>query len=143
MPAMYICTSEAACCLLCFSGREVTLGHGMLAEHSPPAVFACLQEKDQVVMVQEYADGGDLFALLQKYGGRLSERVAVQMVLDPFLRVLQVNDWTRTHTQYSLPITEASDMEGIETAPEAAAAAEGIPYQMCWGTAGAGDLHGS
>jgi hypothetical protein len=42
-------------------------------------------------MVQEYADGGDLFSLLQKYGGRLSERVAVQMVLEPFLRVLQVS----------------------------------------------------
>lgn len=49
-----------------------------------------LQEGDRVVMVQEYADGGDLFNLLQKYGGCLSERVAVQMVLDPFLRVLQV-----------------------------------------------------
>lgn len=43
-----------------------------------------------MVMVQEYADGGDLFNLLQKYGGCLSERIAVQMVLDPFLRVLQV-----------------------------------------------------
>lgn len=49
-----------------------------------------MQEGDRVVMVQEYADGGDLFNLLQKYGGCLSERVAVQMVLDPFLRVLQV-----------------------------------------------------
>lgn len=38
--------------------------------------------------VQEYADGSDLFTLLHKYGGRLSERLAVQMVLDPFLRVL-------------------------------------------------------
>ncbi len=37
---------------------------------------------------QEYADGSDLFTLLHKYGGRLSERLAVQMVLDPFLRVL-------------------------------------------------------
>jgi hypothetical protein len=43
-----------------------------------------------VVMVEEYADGGDLFSLLQKYGGRLSERAAVQTVLDPFLRVLHV-----------------------------------------------------
>ena len=42
-----------------------------------------------MVMVQEYADGGDLFTLLQKYGGRLGEKVAVQMVLDPVLRVLQ------------------------------------------------------
>jgi serine/threonine protein kinase len=40
-------------------------------------------------MVQEYAGGGDLFGLLQRYGGRLSERVAVQLVLEPFLRVLQ------------------------------------------------------
>lgn len=52
-----------------------------------------------MVMVQEFADGGDLFNLLQKYGGCLSERVAVQMVLDPFLRVLQVRpDLTDTHT---------------------------------------------
>jgi hypothetical protein len=54
--------------------------------------FSCLQEGDRVVMVQEYADGGDLFNLLQKYGGCLSERIAVQMVLDPFLRVLQVRN---------------------------------------------------
>jgi hypothetical protein len=46
-------------------------------------------------MVQEYADGGDLFNLLQKYGGRLSERVTVQMVLEPFLRVLQVSKLVR------------------------------------------------
>jgi hypothetical protein len=51
-----------------------------------------MQEGERVVMVQEFADGGDLFNLLQKYGGCLSERVAVQMVLDPFLRVLQVCD---------------------------------------------------
>jgi serine/threonine protein kinase len=38
--------------------------------------------------VQEYADGRDLFTLLHKYGGKLSERLAVQLVLDPFLRVL-------------------------------------------------------
>jgi hypothetical protein len=37
---------------------------------------------------QEYADGNDLFSLLHRYGGRLSERVAVQLVLDPFMRVL-------------------------------------------------------
>ncbi len=29
-----------------------------------------------------------MFSLLHKYGGRLTERVAVQLVLDPFLRVL-------------------------------------------------------
>lgn len=56
------------------------------------SVYAAVQEGDRVVMVQEYADGGDLFNLLQKYGGCLSERIAVQMVLDPFLRVLQVRN---------------------------------------------------
>lgn len=29
--------------------------------------------------LQEYADGSDLFTLLHKYGGRLSERLAVQV----------------------------------------------------------------
>jgi hypothetical protein len=48
------------------------------------------QEGEFVVMVQEYADGGDLFSLLQKYGGRLHERAAVSLVLEPFLRALQV-----------------------------------------------------
>lgn len=56
-----------------------------LAPPTPPP-----QEGDFVVMVQEYAGGGDLFRLLQKYGGRLSERQAVALVLDPFLRALQV-----------------------------------------------------
>ena len=37
---------------------------------------------------QEYAEGADLFTILQRYGGRLSERLAVQLVLDPFMRVL-------------------------------------------------------
>jgi hypothetical protein len=61
---------------------------------SQPAVCCCLslllQEGDFVVLVQEYAAGGNLFELLQKYGGRLNEHVTVQMVLEPFLRVLQV-----------------------------------------------------
>jgi hypothetical protein len=56
----------------------------------PPKKNPNLQEGDYVIMVQEYADGGDLFSMLQRYGGRLSERAAVAMVLEPFLRVLQV-----------------------------------------------------
>lgn len=50
------------------------------------------QEGDFVVLVQEYAAGGNLFDLLQRYGGRLNEHVTVQMVLEPFLRVLQVRE---------------------------------------------------
>ncbi|WIA10385.1 hypothetical protein OEZ85_010577 [Tetradesmus obliquus] len=68
--------------------REVRL-HSSCQHENIIKLFAAFQEGDRVVMVQEYADGGDLFNLLQKYGGCLSERIAVQMVLDPFLRVLQ------------------------------------------------------
>jgi len=68
--------------------REVRL-HSSLQHENIVKLYAAFKEGDRVVMVQEYADGGDLFSLLQKYGGRLGEKVAVQMVLDPFLRVLQ------------------------------------------------------
>jgi serine/threonine protein kinase len=65
----------------------------MLPPHSLNAsttFIECLQEGDFVILVQEYAAGGNLLDLLQRYGGRLSEHVTVQMVLEPFLRVLQV-----------------------------------------------------
>ncbi|KAF8058460.1 hypothetical protein HT031_005584 [Scenedesmus sp. PABB004] len=68
--------------------REVGL-HASLAHENVVALSAAFQEGDFVVLVQEYASGGNLFELLQKYGGRLSEHVAVQLVLEPFLRVLQ------------------------------------------------------
>lgn len=48
-----------------------------------------------MVLVQEFAAGGNLFDMLQKYGGRLTEHVTVQMVLEPFLRVLQVGHGAR------------------------------------------------
>ncbi len=38
--------------------------------------------------MQEYAEGGDLYRLLHRNGGRLSERQAVEMVLHPFLLAL-------------------------------------------------------
>ena len=68
--------------------REVRL-HAGLQHENVVKLYAAFKEGDRVVMVQEYADGGDLFSLLQKYGGRLGEKAAVQMVLEPFLRVLQ------------------------------------------------------
>ena len=64
--------------------------HSSLQHENVVKLYAAFQEGDRVVMVQEYVDGGDLFGLLNRYGGRLSERIAVQMVLDPFMRVLQV-----------------------------------------------------
>ncbi|GFH09303.1 protein kinase domain-containing protein [Haematococcus lacustris] len=38
--------------------------------------------------MEEFADAGDLFSLLHKYGGKLPERNAVELVLHPFLLVL-------------------------------------------------------
>ncbi|MEW5299405.1 MAG: hypothetical protein WDW36_002424 [Sanguina aurantia] len=83
-----IYTLAAVCDLYKFQiYREVRL-HGNTCHENIVHLYAAFQEGDQVVLVQEYADGADLFHLLHKYGGRLSERLAVQMVLDPFLRVL-------------------------------------------------------
>ncbi|PNW75054.1 hypothetical protein CHLRE_12g498650v5 [Chlamydomonas reinhardtii] len=68
--------------------REVRV-HSNLCHENIVHLYAAFQEGDKVILVQEYADGSDLFTLLHKYGGRLSERLAVQLVLEPFLRVLQ------------------------------------------------------
>lgn len=43
-------------------------------------VFVCLQE---------YAGGGDLWSYIDTNSGRLSERVTVSLVLQPFLKALQ------------------------------------------------------
>ncbi len=70
----------------------ITIFSHPLSRHVSPSLqvtmHAAFQEGDKVVMVQEFADGADLFTVLHKYGGRMSERLAVQMVLEPFMRVL-------------------------------------------------------
>ncbi|KAG2450867.1 hypothetical protein HYH02_004700 [Chlamydomonas schloesseri] len=67
--------------------REVQL-HGKLAHANVIGLYGAFQVDSQVVMVQEFADGGDLFTLLHRYGGRMPERQAVEMVLQPCLKVL-------------------------------------------------------
>ncbi|KAG2422617.1 hypothetical protein HXX76_010398 [Chlamydomonas incerta] len=67
--------------------REVQL-HGKLAHAHVIGLYGAFQVDSQVVMVQEFADGGDLFTLLHRYGGRMPERQAVEMVLQPCLKVL-------------------------------------------------------
>lgn len=47
-----------------------------------------LQEHNRVVLVQEFATGGDLLRVVYKCGGRLCERQAVNLVLQPFLTAL-------------------------------------------------------
>ncbi|PNH09977.1 Serine/threonine-protein kinase Aurora-3, partial [Tetrabaena socialis] len=67
--------------------REVRV-HSSLQHQHVIHLFAAFQEGTDVVLVQEYAEGGDLYRLLHKNGGRLSERQAVEMVLHPFLLAL-------------------------------------------------------
>ncbi|KAG1668882.1 hypothetical protein FOA52_016051 [Chlamydomonas sp. UWO 241] len=67
--------------------REIAL-HSRLQHENVVALHAAWSEGDNVIQVQEYAEGADLFTVLQRYGGRISERLAVQLVLEPFLKVL-------------------------------------------------------
>ena len=67
--------------------REIRL-HSKLQHPHVVDLLAAFREGQQVVLVLEHAPGGDLFALLGRYGGRLAERMAVQLVLEPFLRVM-------------------------------------------------------
>eukprot|EP00195_Chlamydomonas_chlamydogama_P005012 CAMPEP_0202904904 /NCGR_PEP_ID=MMETSP1392-20130828/31716_1 /ASSEMBLY_ACC=CAM_ASM_000868 /TAXON_ID=225041 /ORGANISM="Chlamydomonas chlamydogama, Strain SAG 11-48b" /LENGTH=588 /DNA_ID=CAMNT_0049592773 /DNA_START=178 /DNA_END=1944 /DNA_ORIENTATION=- len=67
--------------------REVKL-HSSMQHENIISLYGAFQQGDQVVLVQEYADSGDLFLLLHRYGGKLPERTAVELVLYPFLLVL-------------------------------------------------------
>lgn len=59
----------------------------MNAQSCFPAL--CIQENNCVVMVQEFAEGGDLYTVLRQCGGRLKEQQAVDLVLRPFLNALK------------------------------------------------------
>ena len=48
----------------------------------------CRQEGNQVALVQRYCQQGDLLKLLQKCGGRMNERAAVQVRVR--VRVLRI-----------------------------------------------------
>uniref|UniRef100_A0A7R9W0E9 Protein kinase domain-containing protein n=2 Tax=Chlamydomonas euryale TaxID=1486919 RepID=A0A7R9W0E9_9CHLO len=67
--------------------REIRV-HSTLQHQNIVHLFAAFKEGNDVVLVQEYAEGGDLYRLLHRNGGRLSERQAVEMVLHPFLLAL-------------------------------------------------------
>lgn len=67
--------------------REIKL-HGSLHHDHIVQLYAAFQAEHQVVLVQEYVDGGDLLRLMQKHDGRLVEPEAVQLVLHPLLLTL-------------------------------------------------------
>lgn len=66
--------------------REIRL-HSRLNHENVIKLFAAFEENGQVILVQEYAESGDLFNLLQKYGGKIPEKKTVEMILHPFLVV--------------------------------------------------------
>ncbi len=41
------------------------------------------------MLVQEFAEGGDLFALMSRQAGKMTERMVVALVLQPFLAAMQ------------------------------------------------------
>jgi aurora kinase len=49
--------------------REIRL-HSSLAHQHIIQLYCAFQEGNDVVMVQEYAEGGDLYRLLHRNGGR-------------------------------------------------------------------------
>lgn len=67
--------------------REIRV-HASLHHQNIIHLYASFQEANDIILVQEYAENGDLYRLLHKNGGRLAERQAVEMVLAPFLHAL-------------------------------------------------------
>ncbi|KAF6261793.1 kinase-like domain-containing protein [Scenedesmus sp. NREL 46B-D3] len=67
--------------------REIRL-HGGFAHRNIIELYSAYQENYRVVLAQKYAEGGDLLRALHKAGGRLTEKSAVQMVIQPLLNCL-------------------------------------------------------
>lgn len=68
--------------------REVRLHIGLQHENVI-TLYAAWQEAGNVVLVQEFAGQGDLWSFIDNNSGRLTERMTVSLVLQPFLRGLQ------------------------------------------------------
>ncbi|GMH33195.1 hypothetical protein BSKO_01029 [Bryopsis sp. KO-2023] len=68
--------------------REIRI-HSRLKHDFIVALYAAFEDAKYVYMVQEYAEGGDLFGYLKKAGGQFKERRAVHDVIQPFLNVLR------------------------------------------------------
>eukprot|EP00798_Chlamydomonas_sp_ICE-L_P015342 gene15342-21429_t len=81
-------TLEAVCDLYKYQIYREVQTHSALQHENIVHLYASFQEGDKVVLVQEYAGGSDLFHIMHKFGGKVNERLAVQMVLEPFLKVL-------------------------------------------------------
>jgi hypothetical protein len=63
-----------------------------------------------VVLVEEFAEGGDLLAMMMRHGGRLTELVAVNDVLRPLLTVL-----AHLHVQVGIVDNEIVMMDALQS----------------------------
>ncbi|KAG2426822.1 hypothetical protein HXX76_012874 [Chlamydomonas incerta] len=77
--------------------REVAI-QSSLQHHHIVHLFAAFQEGQTLVLVQEYAPGGDLLGLMAAHGGRVDEATVVKTVLRPLLEaLLYLHRWGIVH----------------------------------------------
>ncbi|PNW70838.1 hypothetical protein CHLRE_17g735550v5 [Chlamydomonas reinhardtii] len=77
--------------------REVAI-QSSLQHHNIVHLFAAFQEGQTLVLVQEYAPGGDLLGLMAAHGGRADEATVVKTVLRPLLEaLLYLHRWGIVH----------------------------------------------
>ncbi|KAG1657008.1 hypothetical protein FOA52_012009 [Chlamydomonas sp. UWO 241] len=67
--------------------REISV-HAGLSHPNIVRLYAAFQEGSVLVLVQEFARGGDLYGFLQKHLGCLTEEISADVVLRPLLRAL-------------------------------------------------------
>ncbi|KXZ45585.1 hypothetical protein GPECTOR_53g78 [Gonium pectorale] len=64
--------------------REIKL-HAMLDHPNIIGFYAAFKEAENVFIIEEFADGGDLLGLLFKYGGKIPETAFLKLVAAPLL----------------------------------------------------------
>ncbi|PNH05299.1 Aurora kinase A, partial [Tetrabaena socialis] len=64
--------------------REIKL-HAMLNHENIIGFYAAFMEGENVFIIEEFADGGDLLGLLFKYGGKIPETAFLKLVAVPLL----------------------------------------------------------
>ncbi|KAG2424299.1 hypothetical protein HXX76_014677 [Chlamydomonas incerta] len=64
--------------------REIKL-HALLDHPNIIGFYAAFMEGDNVFIIEEFADGGDLLGLLFKYGGKIPETAFLKLVAVPLL----------------------------------------------------------
>eukprot|EP00798_Chlamydomonas_sp_ICE-L_P027993 gene27993-32420_t len=63
--------------------------HSQLSHKNIIQVYAAFEDSHGIYMVMEFAEKGDLFAVLQKHGGIMGETVAVDQIITPALSALE------------------------------------------------------